>query len=79
MQQKKADDYVIATGKQYSVKQFINYTVKKLDMKMKWKGKELMKNATIKMVKQLLSVVKNIFVLQKLIHCLEIQLKQISI
>jgi len=39
MQQKKPDDYVIATGKQYSVKQFINYAVKKLDIKIKWKGK----------------------------------------
>ncbi len=39
MQQKKPGDYVIATGKQYSVKQFINYTLKKLNMKIKWKGK----------------------------------------
>tara|TARA_B100000965_G_C19544136_1_gene736990 strand:+ start:363 stop:1409 length:1047 start_codon:yes stop_codon:yes gene_type:complete len=39
MQQKKADDYVVATGKQYSVKQFANYTIKKLGMKIKWKGR----------------------------------------
>ena len=29
LQQKKPDDYVIATGKQYSIKQFINFTAKK--------------------------------------------------
>jgi GDPmannose 4,6-dehydratase len=30
---------VIATGKQYSIKQFINMTAKKLKMKIKWSGK----------------------------------------
>tara|TARA_A100001388_G_C28723742_1_gene477822 strand:+ start:177 stop:1226 length:1050 start_codon:yes stop_codon:yes gene_type:complete len=39
LQQKKPDDYVIATGKQYSIKQFINLTAKKLNMKITWKGK----------------------------------------
>ena len=39
LQQKKPDDYVIATGKQYSIKQFINLTAKKLNMKVVWKGK----------------------------------------
>ena len=39
LQQKKPDDYVIATGKQYSIKQFINLTAKKLKMKVVWKGK----------------------------------------
>ena len=36
---KKPDDYVIATGKQYSIKQFINLVAKKLRMKVIWKGK----------------------------------------
>ena len=36
---KKPDDYVIATGKQYSIKDFINLTAKKLKMKIKWRGK----------------------------------------
>ena len=31
LQKDEADDYVIATGKQYSIKQFINITAKKLD------------------------------------------------
>ncbi len=39
LQQKKPSDYVIATGKQYSVKQFINIVLKKLKMNCKWKGK----------------------------------------
>ena len=38
MQQKKPDDYVIATGKNYSVKFFIEKVAKYLDMKIKWKG-----------------------------------------
>ena len=38
---KKPDDYVIATGNQYSIKQFINMTAKKLKMKIFWKGKGL--------------------------------------
>ena len=35
LQQRKADDYVISTGKQYTVKNFI-YLVAKLDMKISW-------------------------------------------
>ena len=38
LQQSKPDDYVIATGIQYSVKEFVNLTAKKLDLKIKWKG-----------------------------------------
>ena len=39
MQQRKPNDYVIATGKQYSVKQFTNYVLQKLKFKYYWKGK----------------------------------------
>ena len=39
LQQKNPDDYVIATGRQYSIKQFINLTAKKLKMKVFWRGK----------------------------------------
>ena len=39
MQMKHPDDYVIATGIQYSIKEFINLTAKKLNMKIKWRGK----------------------------------------
>jgi len=40
LQQNKPDDFVIATGKQYSVRDFINLAAKNLDMKIEWKGKE---------------------------------------
>ena len=41
LQHKKPLDYVIATGKQYSVKEFINLTAKQLKIKIKWSGKGL--------------------------------------
>ena len=41
LQQKKPEDFVIATGKQYSVRDFINLAAKKLKMKISWKGKGL--------------------------------------
>ncbi len=41
LQQKKPSDYVIATGKSYSVKQFINLVSKELKMNILWKGKGL--------------------------------------
>ena len=41
LQQEKPEDFVIATGKQYSVKDFINEAAKNLDMKIKWSGKGL--------------------------------------
>jgi GDPmannose 4,6-dehydratase len=39
LQQNKPEDYVIATGKQYSVKEFVNLAAKELSMKIDWKGK----------------------------------------
>ena len=39
LQQEKPEDFVIATGKQYSVRDFINLAAKNLDMKIEWKGK----------------------------------------
>ncbi len=39
LQQKKPKDYVIATGKQCSVKEFVNLVLKELNMNGKWKGK----------------------------------------
>ena len=39
LQQKKPDDFVISTGKNYSVKQFINMCAKLLDMRLRWTGK----------------------------------------
>ena len=45
LQQKVADDYVIATGVQYSIKQFVNMTAKKLKMNLIWKGKGINEKA----------------------------------
>jgi len=45
LQQREPDDYVIATGVQYSIKQFVNLTAKKLKMKIYWKGKGLNEKA----------------------------------
>jgi len=41
LQHKKPDDFIIATGKQYSIKQFINLVAKKLKIQITWKGKGL--------------------------------------
>jgi len=41
LQQKKPDDFVIATGEAYSVKQFIDVAAKILGFKIMWKGKGL--------------------------------------
>ena len=38
LQQKEATDFVISTGKQYAVKDFINLTAENLDMKIEWDG-----------------------------------------
>ena len=39
LQQKNAEDYVIATGEQYSVRDFVNAAAKEVGLKMSWKGK----------------------------------------
>jgi GDPmannose 4,6-dehydratase len=38
LQQEKADDFVIATGVQYSVRQFINWTAEALGIQLRWEG-----------------------------------------
>jgi len=45
LQNRKADDFVIATGDQTTVKNFINITAKKLGFKIKWKGKGINESA----------------------------------
>jgi GDPmannose 4,6-dehydratase len=39
LQQIQPEDFVIATGKQYSVRDFVNLAAKNLDMQISWKGK----------------------------------------
>ena len=41
LQKEKPEDFVIATGTQYSVRDFINIAAKNLNMKIVWKGKNL--------------------------------------
>ena len=38
LQKKTPSDYVIATGKQYTVKQFVNFTLNELGIKFRWSG-----------------------------------------
>ncbi len=40
LQQAKPEDFVIATGKQHSVRDFVNLAAKNLNMKIEWKGKD---------------------------------------
>ena len=41
LQQKTPTDYVISTGKQYSVKEFVNMVLNELNINYKWKGSKL--------------------------------------
>ena len=61
LQQKKPDDFVIATGKQYSIKQFINIATKKLNMKINWQGKGLNEKALNDKKKIIIEVDKKYF------------------
>jgi len=62
LQLKKPNDYVIATGKSYSVKDFINECVKILNLKTKWFGKGLNeKLINIENNKTLISIDKKFF------------------
>ena len=45
LQQKTPQDFVIATGIQYNVKEFINLSAKKLNMPIVWKGNKLKEKA----------------------------------
>lgn len=45
LQQKKPDDFVIATGKQFTVKQFVNLVCKELKIKIFWKGRGINEKA----------------------------------
>ena len=45
LQHKKPEDFVICTGKQYTIKQFINMVAKELGMNIKWKGRGIKEKA----------------------------------
>lgn len=47
LQQDQPDDFVIATGKQYSVRQFIEMSANELGLKIHWQGKGVDETGTI--------------------------------
>ena len=61
LQQKKPDDYVIATGKEYTVKEFVNKTAKIINLKIQWKGKGLKEVAIDKSGKTIICIDKKYF------------------
>ena len=60
LQQKKPDDFVIATGTQYTVKSFIEIVAKKLNMKIDWKGKGIQEKGLLNN-KTIISIDKKYF------------------
>ncbi|TAN41252.1 MAG: GDP-mannose 4,6-dehydratase [Nitrospirae bacterium] len=46
LQQDKAEDYVIATGQQYSVREFIEAAFKEIGVEIRWKGEGLEEKGT---------------------------------
>jgi len=61
LQHKKPDDFIISTGKQYSIKHFVNLVAKKLKMKLTWKGKGLKEKAYDEYNKPIVECDKNYF------------------
>ena len=58
---KKPDDFVIASGKQYSIKEFINLVCKKLKMKIKWIGKGINEKAVDEKNRTVIKISKKFF------------------
>ncbi len=61
LQQKKPDDYVIATGRECTIKEFVNKTAKIINLKIKWKGRDLNEIAIDEKGKTIISVDKKYF------------------
>tara|TARA_B100001121_G_scaffold226946_1_gene200222 strand:- start:1022 stop:2086 length:1065 start_codon:yes stop_codon:yes gene_type:complete len=62
LQKKKPDDFVIATGRQITVKQFVNLVLKELNLDYIWKGKNKNAFCIIKNTKKIIvKVDKNYF------------------
>ena len=45
LQQKRPDDYVIGTGKTFTIKDFLTRAAKKVGLKIKWVGKGIKEKA----------------------------------
>ena len=58
---KEADDFVISSEKQFSIKEFINLVCKKLNMPIKWKGKGFNEKAVNNKNKVIIEISKKFF------------------
>ena len=76
LQQKKPDDFVISTGKQFSVFEFINEAALNLDMKITWRGKGINIKGYNEKNKVIVQCSKKYFYQLKLRHYLVIVLRQ---
>jgi GDPmannose 4,6-dehydratase len=47
LQQAKPEDFVIATGRQYSVREFVNAAATEMGMKLRWQGADVDETATV--------------------------------
>lgn len=61
LQVSKPNDYVIASGKNYTIKHFVNLVCKKLQIKIKWTGKGLKECAIDRSGKKIIEVNKKFF------------------
>ena len=61
LQYKNPEDWVICTGKQYSVKQFVNLVAKYLGLKIIWKGKGLNEKAFLENTVPIIEIKKEYF------------------
>ncbi len=61
LQQKIPDDYVIATGRECTIKEFVNKTAKIINLKIRWKGKGLNEIAIDSNGRTIISVDKKYF------------------
>ena len=58
---KKADDFVISSEKQFSIKEFINLVCKKLNMQIKWSGRGLKEKAYDEKNRVIIEISKKFF------------------
>jgi GDPmannose 4,6-dehydratase len=61
LQQKKPDDYVIATGQSHTVREFVNAAAQAIDMPLKWSGKGLKEVAKTKDGRIVLTISKEFY------------------
>lgn len=61
LQQKKPEDYVIATGQSHSVRDFVNAVAKAIDMPLTWSGKGLKEVAKTKDGRTILTISKEFY------------------